>query len=130
MTKAPTPENFVAALGGYVDFARSARPVVSDMQKTMAGVIPPQEFARDHDKLQGSTQVLGKIVDDLDRALPTGLNRPPMELLADPKVIDNILTSTKIITGMANALGGTQYSDDFNRLMTCPDLNTPLMPVR
>src|SRR6185436_4941100 len=33
MTKNPTPDNFVAALGGYVDFARSARPVVSDMQK-------------------------------------------------------------------------------------------------
>ena len=107
MTLSPTPENFVAAMGGYVDFARSARPVVADMQKTMQGVVPPQEFARDHDKLQGSLQVLSKIVDDLDRSLPTGLNRPPLELLADPKVIDNILTSTKIITGMANAMGAT-----------------------
>src|SRR4051812_43944363 len=130
MTKAPTPENFVVALGGYVDFARSARPVVADMQKTMTGIVPPQEFAEDHDKLQGSMQVFSKIVDDLDRSLPTGLNRPPAELLADPKVIDNILTSTRIITGMANALGATQYSAQFNRLMTCPDLNTPLTPVR
>jgi hypothetical protein len=31
---------------------------------------------------------------------------------------------------MANTLGGTQYSNEFNRLMTCPDLNTPLSPVR
>jgi hypothetical protein len=130
MTLAPTPENFVAALGGYVDFARSARPVVADMQKTMQGVVPPQEFAKDHDKLQGSLQVLSKIVDDLDRSLPTGLNRPPQELLADPKVIDNILTSTKIITGMANALGATQYSDEYLKLMNCPDLNSPLAPVR
>ena len=50
--------------------------------------------------------------------------------LADPKVIENILTSKRIITGMANALGGTQYSAEFNRLMTCPDLNSPLTPVR
>jgi len=120
----------MVALGSYVDFARQARPVVADMQKTMTGVIPPQEFAEDHDKLQSSMQVLGKIVDDLDRSLPTGLNRPPMELLSDPKVLDNMLTSTKVITGMANVLGSTQYSDEFNRVMTCPDLNAPLTPVR
>ena len=130
MTLAPTPENFVGALGGYVDFARSARPVVADMQKTMQGVVPPQELSNDHDKLQGSLQVLSKIVDDLDRSMPTGLNRPPLELLADPKVIDNILTSTKIITGMANAMGATQYSDEYIKLMNCPDLNSPLVPVR
>jgi hypothetical protein len=130
MTLAPTPENFVAALGGYVDFARSARPVVADMQKTMQGVVPPQELREDHEKLESSLQVLGKIVDDLDRSLPTGLNRPPAELLADPKVIDNILTSTRIITGMANTLGSTRYSGEFVQLMTCPDLNTPLAPVR
>ena len=85
MTQTPTPENFVLALGSYIDFARSARPVVGDMQKTMTGVIPPQEFAKDHDKFQGSLQVFGKIVDDLDRSMPTGLNRPPHGAASRPE---------------------------------------------
>jgi hypothetical protein len=130
MTEAPTPENFVAALQSYVDFARSARPVVADMQRTMQGVIPPKEFTEDHEKFIASMQVLSKIVDDLDRSLPTGLNRPPSELLADPMVIEKVLTSTRVITGAANTLGNTQYSDEFNRILVCPDLTKSLTPVR
>jgi hypothetical protein len=118
MTKAPTPENFVVALGGYVDFARSARPVVADMQKMMTGWCRRRSSPGPR-QATSSTQVLGKIVDDLDRPADR-LNRPPMELLADLKVIDNILTSTRIIRH-GESLGATQYSNEFNRLMTCPD---------
>ena len=130
MMQATTPAAFVAGLGAYVDFSRAARPVVADMQRTIAGVIPPREFAEDQQKLDASFEVLAKIVDDLDRSLPTGLNRPPEQVLADPTVIEKILTSTRVITGAAQTLGNTRYSDEFNKLFVCPDLNTPLSMSR
>jgi hypothetical protein len=126
----PTPATYIAGLGAYVDFSRSARPVVADMQKTIAGIIPPREFTEDQQKLDASFQVLQKIVDDLDRSLPTGLNRPPEQVLADPAVVERVLTATRIITGAAQTLGNTTYSDEFNRYFVCPDLNTPTTAAR
>jgi hypothetical protein len=130
MMSNPTPATFISGLGAYVDFSRSARPVVVDMQKTIQGVIPPPEFAEDQQKLDASLQVLAKVVDDLDRSLPTGLNRPPEQILADPTVIEKVLTSTRVITGSAQTLGNITYSAEFNKHFVCPDLNTPLTPSR
>jgi hypothetical protein len=130
MTQDPVPANFIAALGAYVDFSRGARPIVADMQKTVQGIVPPREFTEDQQKLEASLQVLQKIVDDLDRSLPTGLNRPAEQVLADPAVIERVLIATRVITGAAYTLGNTTYSDEFNKHFVCPDLNTLTTPAR
>ena len=63
------------------------------------------------------------------RCQPASTGRPE-QVLADPKVIDNVLTSTKVITGVARRVGNTTYSDEFNKHFVCPDLNTPLSMAR
>ena len=88
--RSPTPDERVQAMVVLADYGRGTRQNTLEMTSLLQGIRPPPQFVNDHQELLDMTDLLRKLVDELDRDLPTNMNLAPSVILADPTLITRL----------------------------------------
>lgn len=123
--RAATEDERIQALVVLADYGRGSRQNVLEMTSLLQGVRPPPQFAKDHQELLDMADLLRKLVDELDRDLPSNMNLAPSVILADPTLLTRLTRIVETATATSTALARRDFSQDFKVLYGC----TTLIPL-